>query len=138
MDVLIWKKYSIDNPMEFKEDIREWVNQQREISRVQGEMAPLEKKIRKLKAKSASLEAKIIDFMNKNNMSGSRIEVGGDANLFMKDVGRIESISRDFLLKKATAYFKDEATAKRFVDFIYNSRENKTIKRLVMSPTKPA
>ena len=124
--------------MEFKEDIREWVNQQREISRVQGEMAPLEKKIRKLKAKSASLEAKIIDFMNKNNMRGNRIEVGGDANIFMKDVGRIESISRDFLLKKATAYFKDEATAKRFVDFIYNSRENKTIKRLVMSPTKPA
>ena len=124
--------------MEFKEDIREWVNQQREISRVQGEMAPLEKKIRKLKAKSASLEAKIIDFMNKNNMGGNRIEVGGDANIFMKDVGRIESISRDFLLKKATAYFKDEATAKRFVDFIYNSRENKTIKRLVMSPTKPA
>lgn len=124
--------------MEFKEDIREWVNQQREISRVQGEMAPLENKIRKLKAKSASLEAKIIDFMNKNNMRGNRIEVGGDANIFMKDVGRIESISRDFLLKKATAYFKDEATAKRFVDFIYNSRENKTIKRLVMSPAKPA
>jgi ribosome-interacting GTPase 1 len=101
-------------------------------------MAPLEKKIRKLKAKSASLEAKIVDFMNKNNMRGNRIEVGGDANIFMKDVGRIESISRDFLLKKATAYFKDEATAKRFIDFIYNSRENKTTKRLVMSPAKPA
>lgn len=124
--------------MEFKEDIREWVNHQREISRVQGEMAPLEKKIRKLKAKSASLEAKIVDFMNKNNMGGNRIEVGGDANIFMKDVGRIESISRDFLLKKATAYFKDEATAERFVDFIYNSRENKTTKRLVISSAKPA
>ena len=46
--------------MEFKEDIREWVSHQREISRVQGEMAPLEKKIKKLKDKSASLEAKII------------------------------------------------------------------------------
>lgn len=124
--------------MEFKEDIREWVSQQREISRVQGEMAPLEKKIRKLKAKSASLEAKIVDFMSKNNMSGSRIEIGGDANIFMKDVGRIESISRDFLLKKATAYFKDESTAKRLVDFIYNSRENKTTKRLVMSSGKTA
>ena len=124
--------------MEFKEDIREWVNQQREISRVQGEMAPLEKKIRKLKDKSASLEAKIVDFMSKNNMSGSRIEVGSDANIFMKDVGRIESISRDFLLKKATAYFKDESTAKRFVDFIYNSRENKTAKRLILSSTKLA
>lgn len=124
--------------MEFKEDIREWVNQQREISRVQGEMAPLEKKIRKLKDKSASLEAKIVNFMNKNNMGGSRIEVGGDANIFMKDVGRIESISRDFLLKKATAYFKDEATAERFVDFIYNSRGNKTTKRLVISSAKPA
>jgi len=124
--------------MEFKEDIREWVNQQREISRVQGEMAPLEKKIRKLKAKSASLEGKIVDFMSKNNMSGSRIEVGGEANIFMKDVGRIESISRDFLLKKATAYFKDESTAKRFVDFIYNSRENKTTKRLIMSSAKTA
>jgi hypothetical protein len=122
--------------MEFKEDIREWVNQQREISRVQGEMAPLEKKIRKLKDKSASLEAKIVDFMSKNNMSGSRIEVGSDANIFMKDVGRIESISRDFLLKKATAYFKDESTAKRFVDFIYNSRENKTAKRLILSSAK--
>lgn len=124
--------------MEFKEDIREWVSHQREISRVQGEMAPLEKKIQKLKAKSASLEAKIVDFMSKNNMSGSRIEIGGDANIFMKDVGRIESISREFLLKKATAYFKDEATAKRFVDFIYNSRENKTKKRLVMSSGKTA
>jgi len=124
--------------MEFKEDIREWVSHQREISRVQGEMAPLEKKIQKLKAKSASLEAKIVDFMSKNNMGGSRIEVGGDANIFMKDVGRIESISRDFLLKKATAYFKDEATAKRFVDYIYNSRENKTKKRLVMSSGKTA
>lgn len=124
--------------MEFKEDIREWVNQQREISRVQGEMAPLEKKIRKLKDKSASLEKKIVDFMSKNNMGGSRIEVGGDANIFMKDVGRIESISRDFLLKKATAYFKDESTAKRFVDFIYNSRENKTTKRLILSSAKTA
>lgn len=124
--------------MDFKEDIREWVNQQREISRVQGEMAPLEKKIRKLKDKSASLEAKIINFMSRNNMSGSRIEVGGDANIFMKDVGRIESISRDFLLKKATAYFNDESTAKRFVDFIYNSRENKTTKRLVLSSAKTA
>lgn len=124
--------------MEFKEDIREWVNQQREISRVQGEMAPLEKKIRKLKDKSASLEAKIINFMSRNNMEGSRIEVGGDANIFMKDVGRIESISRDFLLKKATTYFKDESTAKRFVDFIYNSRENKTTKRLILSSAKTA
>jgi hypothetical protein len=124
--------------MEFKEDIREWVNHQREISRVQGEMAPLEKKIRKLKDKSASLEAKIINFMSKNNMGGNRIEVGGDANIFMKDVGRIESISRDFLLKKAVAYFKDDSTAKRFVDYIYNSRENKTTKRLVMSSAKPA
>jgi hypothetical protein len=124
--------------MEFKEDIREWVNHQREILRVQGELAPLEKKIRKLKDKSASFEAKIIDFMNKNNMVGSRIEVGGNANIFMKEVGRVESISRDFLLKKATAYFKDEATAKRFVDFIYNSRENKTTKRLVMSSSKTA
>jgi hypothetical protein len=91
-----------------------------------------------LKDKSASLEKKIVDFMSKNNMGGSRIEVGGDANIFMKDVGRIESISRDFLLKKATAYFKDEATAKRFVDFIYNSRENKTTKRLIMSSAKTA
>lgn len=124
--------------MEFKEDIREWVNHQREILRVQGELAPLEKKIRKLKDKSASFEAKIIDFMNKNNMVGSRIEVGGNANIFMKEVGRVESISRDFLLKKATAYFKDEATAKRFLDFIYNSRENKTTKRLVMSSSKMA
>ena len=124
--------------MEFKEDIREWVNHQREILRVQGELAPLEKKIRKLKDKSASFEAKIIDFMNKNNMVGSRIEVGGNANIFMKEVGRVESISRDFLLKKATAYFKDEATAKRFVDFIYNSRENKTTKRLIMSSSKMA
>lgn len=124
--------------MEFKEDIREWVNHQREILRVQGELAPLENKIRKLKDKSASFEAKIIDFMNKNNMVGSRIEVGGNANIFMKEVGRVESISRDFLLKKATAYFKDEATAKRFVDFIYNSRENKTTKRLVMSSSKMA
>ena len=124
--------------MEFKEDIREWVSNQREISRVQGEMAPLEKKIRKLKDKSASLEDKIINFMSRNNMTGSRIEVGGDANIFMKDVGRVESISRDFLLKKATAYFKDEATAKRFVDYIYNSRENKMKKRLVMSSSKTA
>ena len=124
--------------MEFKEDIREWVNHQREISRVQGEMAPLEKKIRKLKDKSASLERKIVDFMSRNNMEGSRIEVGGDANIFMKDVGRIESISRDFLLKKAVSYFKDEATAKRLVDYIYNSRENKVSKRLVMSSAKKA
>ena len=124
--------------MEFKEDIREWVSNQREISRVQGEMAPLEKKIRKLKDKSASLEDKIINFMSRNNMAGSRIEVGGDANIFMKDVGRVESISRDFLLKKATVYFKDEATAKRFIDYIYNSRENKMKKRLVMSSSKTA
>jgi len=124
--------------MEFKEDIREWVNHQCEISRLQGELAPLEKKIRKLKDKSASFEAKIIAFMSKNNMSGSRIEVGGDANIFMKEVGRVESISRDFLLKKATAYFKDDATAKRFVDYIYNSRENKTTKRLIMSSSKMA
>jgi len=119
--------------MEFKEDIREWVNQQREISRVQVELSPLEKKMRKLKEKSASLEAKIIDFMNKNNMSVSRIEVGGDMNIFMKDVGRVESISRDFLLKKAVSYFKDETTAKRFIDYIYNSRENKVSKRLVIA-----
>lgn len=119
--------------MEFKEDIREWINQQREISRVQVELSPLEKKMRKLKEKSASLEKKIIDFMNKNNMAGSRIEVGGDMNIFMKDVGRVESISRDFLLKKAVSYFKDEATAKKFVDYIYNSRENKVSKRLVMA-----
>jgi hypothetical protein len=119
--------------MEFKEDIREWVSNQREISRVQCEMAPLEKKMRKLKEKSSSLEAKIIDFMNNNNMSGSRIEVGGDMNIFMKEVGRVESISRDFLLKKAVSYFKDEMTAKRFVDYIYNSRENKTLKRLVIA-----
>lgn len=118
--------------MEFKEFINDWVHQQREISRVQVELIPLEKKMRKLKEKSSSLETKIIDFMNKNNMAGSRIEVG-DANIFMKDVGRVESISRDFLLKKAVAYFKDEATAKRFVDYIYNSRENKTSKRLIMA-----
>lgn len=119
--------------MEFKEDIREWVSNHREISRIQAELSPLEKKMRKLKEKSASLEKKIIDFMNNNNMSGSRIEVGGDMNIFMKEVGRVESISRDFLLKKSVLYFKDETTANRFVDYIYNSRENKTLKRLVIS-----
>jgi len=118
--------------MEFKEFVNDWVHHQQQISRVQVELSPLEKKMRKLKEKSASLETKIIDFMNKNNMAGSRIEVG-QMNIFMKDVGRVESISRDFLLKKAIMYFKDETTAKRFVDYIYNSRENKTSKRLIMA-----
>ncbi len=119
--------------MEFKENIREWVGNQCEISQIQEELDPLENKIRKLKDKSASLERKIIDFMNKNNMAGSRIEVGADIHIFMKDVVRIESISRDFLLKTAVAYFKDDAIAKRFVNYIYNSRKNKNTTRIVMS-----
>jgi hypothetical protein len=102
--------------MEFNQAVIEWV-------KLQSEMNQIQKKMKIVKENSDKCEKKILEYMRQNKLENSQIEVD-NVKIIYKNISRVESISREFLLQKSIAYFRDDATAKKFIDYIYQNRRN--------------
>jgi len=60
--------------------------------------------------------------MQENRMGKSKIEVG-DVVIVMGESKRMESVSKDYLVRKSREFFKDDRMAEKFIDFVYNTRQ---------------
>ncbi len=107
---------------EFKKAILEWNIIQDKIKETNQQIAPLQKKVKGFKELSDGLETKILGYMQENRMGKSKIEVG-DVIIHMGETKRTESVSKDYLIKKSKEFFKDDKIADKFIDFIYNNRQ---------------
>jgi len=99
---------------EFKKIILEWEKTNRKIGDVMITM-------KEHKKTSKILENKIIEYMTSNNLKDSKIEIA-DVIITIKDTKKMESVNRDYMEKKCIEFLRDEKTAKKLVDYIYNSR----------------
>ncbi len=107
---------------EFKKTILDWNTIQDKIKQTTEEMAPFQKKIKVYKEQADSLENKIVGYMQENRMGKSKIEMG-DIVITMGESKRTESLSKDYIMRKAREFFKDDKMANQFVEFLYNSRQ---------------
>jgi len=107
---------------EFKKYILEWNTIQDKIKETNQQIAPFQKKVRLYKDQADDLENKIVGYMQENKMNKSKIEMG-NVVITMGESKRTESVSKDYLVRKTKEFFKDDKTANKFIDFIYNSRQ---------------
>lgn len=118
---------------EFKKTILEWNSIQDKIKETSQQIAPFQKKIKLYKEQADSMETKILGYIQENRMGKSKIEIG-NVVITMGESKRMESVSKDYMVKKAKEYFGDEKAAMKFIDFVYNSRQqtiNNCLKRKV-------
>ena len=102
---------------EFKKAILDWNN--------------IQQKIKGYKERANDIETKILDYMKQNRMDKSKLEIG-DVVITMGESKRTESVNREYLLQKAKDYFKDDKQAEKFVNFVYETRQqtiNNCLKR---------
>ena len=105
----------------FKKVILDWEQTQRKIKEVNAQIQPFQQKIRLLKDKSDQLEKSIVSHMQRNQMGGSKIEIG-DVMITLGESKRTESVNRDYLLKRATEFLQNDKLAKKLVDYVYDKR----------------
>ena len=105
----------------FKKVIVDWEQTQRKIKEVNAQIQPFQQKIRLLKDKSDQLEKSIVSHMQRNQMGGSKIEIG-DVMITLGESKRTESVNRDYLLKRATEFLQNDKLAKKLVDYVYDKR----------------
>ena len=123
---------------EFKKVVLEWNAIQQKIKDVNAEMAPYQKKIKSYRERSDGLESKILDYMKENRMDKSKLEIG-DVVITMGESKRTEAVNRDYLQQKARDFFKDDKIAEKFVNFVYETRQqtiNNCLKRKQISLKK--
>ena len=107
---------------EFKKAILEWNTIQDKIKETSSQIVPFQKKIKLYKDQCDGLENKIVGYMQENKMNKSKIELG-NVVITMGESKRTQSVSKEYLLKKSKEFFNDEKSANRFIDFIYNNRQ---------------
>lgn len=107
---------------EFKQAVLDWNKIQEKIKETSEQITPLQKKIKLYKDQADGLENKIVGYMQENKMGKSKIELG-DVVITMGETKRTESVSKEYLVKKSKEFFKDDKMANKFIDFIYNSRQ---------------
>ena len=67
--------------------------------------------------------------MSQNNLGNSRIEIG-DITINMRDYKRTETMNHEYLEKKCTEFLRDEKTAKKLVEYLFQGRQQTTSSRL--------
>ena len=105
----------------FNKDLNKWNNLQDTISDLMKEIKPLEDKLKKMKDVKKHYEDKIIRYMEQNNLTGKKIELGDDV-LFCQKSNYTGGVSRDLVEKRLAEFLKDGKMAKRATDFIYDGR----------------
>jgi|688.fasta_scaffold1145301_2 hypothetical protein len=107
---------------EFKKLIIQWEKINRKIEELGKQIQPVTERIKEYKKDADELEVKIVDYMVQNNLESSKIEIG-DVQIYMRDYKRTETMSREYLDKKCLEFLRDEKTAKKLVDYIFQGRQ---------------
>lgn len=106
----------------FKKTILEWEKIQQTINNLNKQLKPYQKKLKQYKDSSTIIEKKLLDYMIENKMGGSRLELG-DVIITMEESKRVETVNREYLLKKCVEFLRDDRMAKKLVDYVYSSRQ---------------
>ena len=114
---------------EFKKLIIQWEKINRRVEELGRQIQPVTDKIKEEKKVADELEVKIVDYMSENNLENSKIEIG-DIQIYMRDYKRIETMNREYLEKKCTEFLRDEKTAKKLVEFLFQGRQQTMVSHL--------
>lgn len=107
---------------EFKKLIIQWEKINRRIDELGLQIQPITDKIKEQKKEADELEVKIVDYMSQNNLENSKIEIG-DIMIHMRDYKRSETMNREYLEKKCTEFLRDEKTANKLVEYLFQGRQ---------------
>ena len=114
---------------EFKKLIIQWEKINRRVEELGRQIQPVTDRIKDEKKAADELEVKIVDYMSQNNLESSKIEIG-DIQIHMRDYKRTETMNREYLEKKCTDFLRDEKTAKKLVEFLFQGRQQTNVSHL--------
>ena len=107
---------------EFKKLIVQWEKINRRIEELERQIQPITDRIKEEKKAADELEVKIVDYMSQNNLENSKIEIG-DIQIHIRDYKRTETMNREYLEKKCMEFLRDEKTAKKLVEYLFQERQ---------------
>ena len=107
---------------EFKKLIIQWEKINRRVEELGRQIQPVADRIKEEKKAADDLEVKIVDYMSQNNLEESKIEIG-NITIHMRDYKRTETMNREYLEKKCTEFLRDEKTAKKLVEYLFQGRQ---------------
>jgi hypothetical protein len=114
---------------EFKKIIVQWEKINRRIEQLGRQIQPVTDQIKEEKKTADELEVKIVDYMSQNNLENSKIEIG-DIQIHMRDYKRVEAMNREYLERKCTEFLRDERTAKKLVEYLFQGRQQTNVSHL--------
>ena len=114
---------------EFKQLIIQWEKINRRVEELGRQIQPVTDRIKDEKKAADELEVKIVDYMSQNNLESSKIEIG-DIQIHIRDYKRTETMNREYLEKKCTEFLRDEKTAKKLVEFLFQGRQQTNVSHL--------
>jgi hypothetical protein len=114
---------------EFKKLIIQWEKINRRVEELGRQIQPVTDRIKDEKKVADELEVKIVDYMSQNNLESSKIEIG-DIQIHMRDYKRTETMNREYLERKCTEFLRDEKTAKKLVEFLFQGRQQTNVSHL--------
>jgi len=114
---------------EFKKIIVQWEKINRRVEELGRQIQPVTDRIKEEKKAADELEVKIVDYMSQNNLENSKIEIG-DIQISMRDYKRTETMNREYLEKKCTEFLRDEKTAKKLVEYLFQGRQQTMVTHL--------
>ncbi len=114
---------------EFKKLIIQWEKINRRVEELGRQIQPVTDRIKDEKKAADELEVKIVDYMSQNNLESSKIEIG-DIQISMRDYKRTETMNREYLERKCTEFLRDEKTAKKLVEFLFQGRQQTMVSHL--------
>ncbi len=114
---------------EFKKLIVQWEKINRRVEELGRQIQPVTDRIKEEKKAADKLEVKIVDYMSQNNLENSKIEIG-DIQISMRDYKRTETMNREYLEKKCTEFLRDEKTAKKLVEYLFQGRQQTMVTHL--------
>ena len=107
---------------EFKKLIIQWEKINRRIEEFGRQIQPITDRIKEEKKAADELEVKIVDYMSQNNLENSKIEIG-DIQIHIRDYKRTETMNREYLERKCFEFLRDEKTAKKLVEYLFQGRQ---------------
>jgi len=114
---------------EFKKLIVQWEKINRRVEELGRQIQPVTDRIKDEKKAADELEVKIVDYMSQNNLENSKIEIG-DIQISMRDYKRTETMNREYLEKRCTEFLRDEKTAKKLVEYLFQGRQQTIVSHL--------
>ena len=110
---------------EFKKLIIQWEKINRRVEELGRQIQPVTDQIKDEKKVADELEVKIVDYMCQNNLKKSKIDIG-DITINIRDYNRTQTMNREYLVKKCTEFLRDEKTANKLIEYIFQGRQQTT------------